>query len=368
MDYQTSKKKEKLSQFKGVYWNKKNKIWYALIQLKGGKQKNGGSFSNELEAANKVNQLYQEFGICIQNHKNDKNLAKEKSSQYKGVYWNKDKRKWYVLISLKGAKQKYGGMFEDELDAAKRVNQLCEKFKIPSKNLEIIDNTISNQQYQKTLIYSDTIQAEIESLIQILDENKEDLTAATMMKENLIEAIKHKAQQTKMKIKINLRTKNGESALSIAAKHGLSNAVKFLISKGAEKQHFTHNHETPLSLAVSHNHLKVVQVLFETWISPNVHEKPYLHSSPIFNVKSKEIAQLLIDNDAVTHDIYNGKYQSPLTVACQNGYLTVVEFFLDDGLDINHLDNVNKTPLFYALENKHHDITHLLISKGGLIQ
>ena len=152
---------------------------------------------------------------------------------------------------------------------------------------------------------------------------------------------------------------------SIAAKYGFSNAVKFLISKGADKEHFTNEHHTPLSLAVSQNHLKVVQILFEDWISPNSHEEPYLHLSPIFNVKSKEIAQLLIDNDAVTHEIYNDKNQSPLTVACQNGYLDVVEFFLDDGLDINHLDNDNKTSLFYALTNKHEDVAKLLISKGA---
>merc|ERR1712034_246581 len=164
---------------------------------------------------------------------------------------------------------------------------------------------------------------------------------------------------------INLQTKNGESALSIAAKHGFSNVVKFLISKGAEKEHFTNEHHTPLSLAVSQNHLKVVQVLFEEWISPNSHEKPYLNLSPIFNVKSREIAQLLVDNDAVTDGLYNNNNQSPLTVACQNGYLDVVEFFLDDGLDINYLDSNNKTPLFYALTNKNYDVAHLLISKGA---
>merc|ERR1712034_58511 len=104
---------------------------------------------------------------------------------------------------------------------------------------------------------------------------------------------------------------------------------------------------------------------FEEWISPNSQETQYLHLSPIFNVKSREIAQLLIDNDAVTHDIYNNEHQSPLTVACQNGYLDVVEFFLDDGLNINHLDSDNKNPLFYALSNKHHDVANLLISKGA---
>jgi len=85
---------------------------------------------------------------------------------------------------------------------------------------------------------------------------------------------------------INLRTENGESALSIAAQHGLFNVVQFLISKGAEKEHFTNDHHTPLSLAVRQNHFKVVQVLLQDWISPNSHEQPYLHLSPLFNVKS----------------------------------------------------------------------------------
>jgi len=93
--------------------------------------------------------------------------------------------------------------------------------------------------------------------------------------------------------------------------------------------------------------------------------KNHIYIWQIFQVKSREITQLLIDNDAITHDIYNDKNQSPLTVACQNGYQDVVEFFLDDGLDINHLDSDDRTPLFYALANKHYDVVKLLISKGA---
>merc|ERR1712034_60282 len=271
---------------------------------------------------------------------------------------HKNSGKWYVVVSCKGHKRKYGGMFKEELDAAKRVNQLCEELDIPPHNPGIQQSTKNC----KTLLDVDVeMQAEFEALIKILDENNDPITPT--IKQNLITAI-NSTEQTIM-TEINLRTQNGESALSIAAKHGFSNAVKFLISKGANKEHFTNEHHTPLSLAVSQNHLKVVQILFEDWISPNSHEKPYLYLSPIFQVQSREIAQLLIDNDAVTHDIYNNKNQSPLTVACQNGYLDVVEFFLDDELDVNHLDNENKTPLFYALTNKHHEISNLLISKGA---
>jgi len=311
-----------------------------------------------------MNKLCEKLEIPLQNIKigtiaKQQYQKKEKTSQYKGVHWNKQKRNWFARLTLKGETQKFGGAFNDELDAAKRVNQLCVEFGIPPQNRTI--SQIPNQQHQKSLPNYDDIQAEFEGLIKILDENNDPITPT--IKENLIEAFNYGEQA--IMTEINLRTKNGESALSIAAKHGFLNCVKFLILKGANKEHFTNAHHTPLSLAVTENHLKVVQVLFEDWISPNSHEQQYLHLSPIFNVKSKEIAQILIDNDAVTHHIYNNKNQSPLTVASQNGFLDVVQFFLDDGLDINHIDNDNKTPLFYALTNGHHEVVNLLISKGA---
>jgi len=356
---------QKASQYKGVYWSKQIGKWYVLIFPKGQKPKYGGRFKDELEAAKGVNQLCEELGIPLKNPKisaipNQQYQKKEKTSQFKGVTWHKKMNKWYAQVFLKRGQQKCGGYFKDELDAAKGVNQLCEELEIPLLNPEI--SMMPNQKYQNNckilLDYDAVLQAELEELTNIFDENID-----SVIKENLIAATNYKEQS--IMPEINLQTKNGESALSIAAKYGFSNVVKFLISKGAEKEHFTNDHHTPLSLAVSQNHLKVVQILFENWISPNLHEKPNLHLSPIFQVKSREMAQILIDNDAVTHDIYNDKNQSPLTVACQNGYLDVVEFFLDDGLDINHLDCDNKTPLFYALTNNHEEVTKLLISKGA---
>jgi hypothetical protein len=73
---------------------------------------------------------------------------REKTSQYKGVTWNKQTRKWRVQLSLKGEKPKCGGYFEDELDAAKEVNQLCEEMEIPLQNPAI--SAIPNQKYQVT--------------------------------------------------------------------------------------------------------------------------------------------------------------------------------------------------------------------------
>merc|ERR1712034_266933 len=154
--------------YKGVTWHKRGtcRKWYVQIYV-GGKKKYGGMFKDELDAAKKVNQLCEEEGIPPQNPAisalpNQQYQEKGKTSQYKGVTWHKQRKKWYVLIYPKGQKRICGGMFKHELDAAKRVNQLCEELSIPLKNPGIV--TIPNQKYQHghyQTIKNDVISSEI---------------------------------------------------------------------------------------------------------------------------------------------------------------------------------------------------------------
>jgi len=93
-----------------VTWHESRK-WHALIYLKGKKPKYGGNFMSELEATKKVDQLCEELGIPPQNPTisaipNKQYSKREKTSQYKGVTWNKQTRKWRVQLSLKGKKNK----------------------------------------------------------------------------------------------------------------------------------------------------------------------------------------------------------------------------------------------------------------------
>ena len=152
-------KTEKTSQYKGVSWHRKRKKWCVLIYPKGQKPKYGGDFDDELDAAKRVNQLCEEFGIppqnptisAIPNQQYQASPKKEKKSQYKGVSWNEGEKKWYVRIKPKGQERKFGGFFKDELDAAKRVNQLCEELGISSQNPGI--SAIPNQKYQVTKMF-----------------------------------------------------------------------------------------------------------------------------------------------------------------------------------------------------------------------
>merc|ERR1712034_81649 len=106
------------------------------------------------DAAKRVNQLCEELDIPLRNPKicavpNQQNQThkQEKKSQYKGVTWSGERRKWKVQMWLKEGKVKYGGYFEEEVDAAKKVNQLCEELRIPLRNPEI--GAISNQQSER---------------------------------------------------------------------------------------------------------------------------------------------------------------------------------------------------------------------------
>merc|ERR1712034_97838 len=102
---------------------------------------------------------------------------------------HKNSGKWYVVVSCKGHKRKYGGMFKEELDAAKRVNQLCEELDIPPHNPGIQQSTKNC----KTLLDVDVeMQAEFEALIKILDENNDPITPT--IKQNLIMSINSEEQ------------------------------------------------------------------------------------------------------------------------------------------------------------------------------
>jgi len=158
-------KKMNASQYKGVYYHNQTDKWYARLYLRVGKNKYGGYFNNELDAAQRVNQLCEELKIRLKNpgitgmpNQQGKHKAslKHKVSQYNGVCWHKENKKWSVQIHKQGGKRRYGGMFDDELDAAKRANQLCEEMGIPHKNHGI--SAIPNQQCharEKTSQYID---------------------------------------------------------------------------------------------------------------------------------------------------------------------------------------------------------------------
>ena len=66
---------------------------------------------------------------------NEYEIKHEGTSQYRGVSWLKDRKIWKVDIWIK--KQHKTSYHTNELDAARKVNQLCDEFGIKRRNPDI---------------------------------------------------------------------------------------------------------------------------------------------------------------------------------------------------------------------------------------
>ena len=67
------------------------------------------------------------LATCAQNNYNSRNFRKSESSKYKGVRWNKQIKKWAVIICF-NKKSKFIGYFEDEKQAAKAYDKAAKKY------------------------------------------------------------------------------------------------------------------------------------------------------------------------------------------------------------------------------------------------
>lgn len=106
---------ESASKYTGVHWCNTSKKWRARVIVYG-KEKLLGRFNNELEASN----YYENAVFAIKNGQEIRIKAKEKSSKYKGVSWNKKSHKWSAKIYIRG-KSRYIGSYNTELEAHEAI-------------------------------------------------------------------------------------------------------------------------------------------------------------------------------------------------------------------------------------------------------
>jgi len=127
----TIKKKETSSKYRGVGWNIEKGKWKARIKYKT-KEYNIGYYETEIEAAAACNVKVRE--ICpteikriniIENEdeilKITANRVDNQSSKYRGVSFNKEKKRFQAYISYKKKTYKLG-YFNNEIEAAKAYN------------------------------------------------------------------------------------------------------------------------------------------------------------------------------------------------------------------------------------------------------
>ena len=128
------------SEFRGVSWLKANSKWQATVKVKG-KQTYLGSYEKEEDAARAVN-AYLETGI------KPPRVKGIRTSDFRGVCWDKTNKKWRALIVEKG-KKVYLGYHANEEDAAKAVTAYVENGTVPTYNRERGTSAFKGVYYDK---------------------------------------------------------------------------------------------------------------------------------------------------------------------------------------------------------------------------
>lgn len=72
----------------------------------------------------------------------------------------------------------------------------------------------------------------------------------------------------------------------------------------------------------------------------------------------------LIEEGANVEALENDGW-TPLTIAAREGHLEVVKLLLEKGANVNKLEGGGHTALFWANRNRHQQVIELLLSKGG---
>jgi len=108
-----SKDRKGISEFVGVSWSKKRNKWRAYIDFEY-RQIHLGYFDLELDAKNAYNKALDEWSQGLDlNVLYTKNI---KTSQYKGVSWDKSRNKWMARYS-----GKFIGRYDSEIEAHEAV-------------------------------------------------------------------------------------------------------------------------------------------------------------------------------------------------------------------------------------------------------
>lgn len=132
-------KAEKKSSYVGVSWCSKQQKWHVARNYKRVSHW-GGQYDDEIEAAKASDDKVRELGatnVLKLNFPKAHEIVKDaKRSQYVGVTWCKNLGKWQVSRTING-KSKNGGYFIDEVEAAKRSDELVHLHASPNSNLAL---------------------------------------------------------------------------------------------------------------------------------------------------------------------------------------------------------------------------------------
>lgn len=178
------------------------------------------------------------------------------------------------------------------------------------------------------------------------------------------------------KVNLNQKTKDGLSALIIAAENNNKEIVQLLIEKGAlfdindknqvrilTKNLFFNGYETIID-AVINNDLKAIKFFLDNDIDIDFSDKLGNTTLLVATEKSNiETIKFLVYAKANVN-VVNNKNYTPLMFAVERGFFEIVDLLIGFGSNVDATNNEDETALMIATTSGREEIVKLLIKKG----
>jgi len=144
-------------------------------------------------------------------------------------------------------------------------------------------------------------------------------------------------------------------------KDSLSLATK-AIKNGANPDQPNAQGYTPLMIAAQTDNLRLTQYLLELKANPDI-RNPFGETAVMlasYYGRTEMVKQLHLQGAKIDHAGWN-----PLIYAATNGFLNIIEYLLDEKVDINATSPNGTTALMMAVRSNHFDAAKLLLKRGA---
>ena len=189
----------------------------------------------------------------------------------------------------------------------------------------------------------------------------------------LTEAISYRQQAVARRLiergaDLELKTEGGYTALHEAVRANSSSLVTLLLAAGADVHaNSSCQKDTPLTQAVECQYRDMVELLLVTGHADPDQRKGNTGKTPL-SIACEQgclaIVELLLARGA-TADRGEHEGPTPLALAAQNGFLQITETLLQYGADPKETDSEGKTVRQRAEPREHHDVVALLRAAEG---
>ncbi|KAI1180646.1 hypothetical protein F4777DRAFT_528793 [Nemania sp. FL0916] len=170
---------------------------------------------------------------------------------------------------------------------------------------------------------------------------------------------------------VNLEGRNGLSPLHLAARYARTDIAASLLDAKANLSQRDNNRNTPFITASLYGQLEALKLLWERGSKDQLNEANIASNGPLhvacYNNRLDTVKWLLSVGAAV--DKPGMKKRSSLILACEKGYVEVIEMLLNHGADLHRgYDSLHQSPILWSCYHAQLQSLKTVLKRGALVR